>query len=156
MTDIALFWDPENFVSDIAVNAGALEVDEGLRTAILISLFTDARARPDDVLPTPDADPRGWWGNAFPQDISLAGDELGSRLWLLSRSKTTPDVIARARDYAREAVQWLLDDGVAEEVTVEAERQGDATMPRIAIGIEVTRPGRNQPTRYDFVWEALA
>lgn len=149
MSDIALLLDAEAFAFDIHVVDGSLAVDDGLKTAIALSLFTDARARADDALPTADADPRGWWGNAFPQEDALADDELGSRLWLLERSKTTADVVARARTYAAEALAWLVQDGIARSVEVETERQGD----RIAIGVMILRPGENQPTRYDFLWE---
>lgn len=64
MTDIALAWDNALFAADLAIEGGRLVTDDGLRTAILISLFTDARANDDDPLPEPGADRRGWWGDA--------------------------------------------------------------------------------------------
>lgn len=76
MTDIALHWDAVLNCADIALKNGALDTDDGLRTAILISLFTDARALDDDVLPAPE-DRRGWWGDAIPE---IEGDIIGSRL----------------------------------------------------------------------------
>ena len=45
---------------------------------------------------------------------------MGSRLWLLERSKETDDVLARAREYAIEALTWLLEDGVARSLDVTA------------------------------------
>lgn len=150
MTDIALLWDADSFTADLALRDGALATDDGMRTAILISLFTDARAEADDELPDSGGDRRGWWGDAFPP---VAGDETGSRLWLLFRSKITPATINRARDYARTALAWIVEDGIAAavDVTVEAQERH-----RLAIGVVLTRPTGPARDRYDFVWEASA
>lgn len=148
MTDIALAWSNESLGGDIALDAGRLATDDGLRTAILISLFTDARAKADDPLPDDGADPRGWWGNSF---APVLGREIGSRLWLLSREKLTAAVVDRARVYAAEALAWLKGDGIVSALFVETARIGNQM---IAIKVTVDRP--NGPARqvYDFVWEA--
>lgn len=92
--------------------------------AVMISLFTWRRANPDDDLP--DGGSRmGWWGDGFPV---VANDRIGSRLWLLSRAKIVPETLTRAKAYAEEALQWLVDDGVAARVLVEVERQGLTTV----------------------------
>lgn len=150
MSDLALVWNPEEFAADIALDAGALRIDDGLRTAILISLFTDARAEADDELPDDGAERRGWWGDAFP---AVAGDETGSRLWLLFRAKITTATINRARDYARAALAWIVEDGIAASVDVTVEAQD---RQRLAIGVVLTRPTGPARERYDFVWEASA
>ncbi|GLS03775.1 hypothetical protein GCM10007860_09200 [Chitiniphilus shinanonensis] len=94
---------------------GLAEGDE-LDTAVLLSLFTDRRAAPNDDV---EGDPRGWWGDAI-----AVGDEravpLGSRLWLLAREKQTASALRRAEAYGREALQWLIDDGHARSVSVAA------------------------------------
>ncbi|MDZ7804345.1 phage GP46 family protein [Thiohalophilus sp.] len=102
---------------DARLSGPELATDDGLRTAVMLSLFTDARATEDDPLPNGARDRRGCWMDSF-----LDNDSIGSRLWLLSREKETPDVLQRARQYAEEALQWLLDDGVAESISVSAER----------------------------------
>ncbi len=45
---------------------------------------------------------------------------LGSRLWLLAREKQLPAVMRKAEAYARQALQWLIDDGIAASVSVTA------------------------------------
>jgi phage gp46-like protein len=50
----------------------------------------------------------GWWGDSYP---AIADDRIGSRLWLLRRVKLTAQTQRDAEFYAREALQWLLDDG---------------------------------------------
>lgn len=125
MTDIALKMFQDSPTSaprfDIAFGSYDVATDDGLRTAVLLSLFTDRRAENDDAVE--DDDRRGW--HAHPKR--------GSRLWLLARAKETPDTLSRAKTYTEEALAWLVDDGVARSVTVEAEWIG-----RGWIGLRVT------------------
>ncbi|QUM72175.1 phage GP46 family protein [Sphingopyxis granuli] len=148
MTDVAIRWSNDSFSGDLAFEVGRLVTDDGLHTAIFLSLFTDARAREDDRLPDEGADPRGWWGNAF---SLVAGRELGSRLWLLAREKITAVTVERARVYAVEALAWLKDDGIVSGLAVEATRM-NAQM--IALKIVIDRPEGPSRQVYDFVWEA--
>lgn len=90
-----------------------------LRRAVTISLFTWRRAGPDDVVD--DSDRKGWWGDCVP---SVAGDKIGSRLWLLQRRTLVADTLKDAQSYAEEALAWLVDDVVVTSVTVTLERQG--------------------------------
>ncbi|MBM3929225.1 MAG: hypothetical protein FJ335_12340 [Sphingomonadales bacterium] len=147
MADLSLaFLNAEIGVADLVVDAGSLATDDGLRSAIVMSLFSDARAGGDDELPV-DADPRGWWGDVVP---SADRDELGSKLWLLDRAKVIPRVLASARDYATAALAWLVDDGVASSVGVDA--SGDSVNGELRLHVTVDRPTSGQPRRYDFVW----
>lgn len=137
---------------------GDLATDAGLRTALLLSLFTDRTAGAEDVLPDPaDADRRGWWG-----DIGLDGaapDPIGSRLWLLAREKSTDATRRRAEIYVREALAWMLADGVAAAVDVEAEWQGFAR-ETLALRITIRRRAAAGATasaeRFEFAWRAEA
>lgn len=146
MTDIALLWDNDAFGADLALAEGDLATDDGLRTAFIISLFTDARARDDDPLPQDGADLGGWWGDAF---ADVEEGPLGSRLWLLSREKKLGSTLLRARDYAAEAVQWLIRAGVCSSIDIEVEAQGNT----LAIALYPTRPNGPTRQRYDFLWE---
>jgi phage gp46-like protein len=97
--------------------AGALMYEDGLATAVILSLFLDRRARADDRLPDPaSTDRRGWVGDAF--DLE---DPIGSRLWLLVREKQTEETRRRAEEYAAEALDWLVEDGLASAVRIRAE-----------------------------------
>ncbi len=109
--DIALDFNNNQF--DIAADNGDLVSEEGLRTALMISLFTDARARDDDEIPDGSNDKRGYWGDADEED------SMGSRLWLLGRAKETQDTLDRGKEYATEAVQWFFKDGIAKQTNVE-------------------------------------
>ena len=110
MTDILLDW--QAFGPDIKIENGDLATDDGLVTAVMVSLFTDARA--DDDVEILDGDRRGWWPDTDEES-------LGSLLWLIQREKATQEVAASARSYAREALQWMIDDDIAEQVNVTSE-----------------------------------
>lgn len=130
------------------INPG-LDSAQPLVRAVIVSLFTWRRANPDDELP---ADMRmGWWGDTF---ATVANDRIGSRLWLLSRSTLTPETVARAKEYAEEALQWLIDDGVAARVDVQAERQGLQTL---ALGVRLYKSDGLVPLdlRFTDVWGFL-
>jgi len=71
---------------DFATLSGDLKKDEGLRTAVIISLFTDRRVNKEDVLLGQSQ--KGWFGDA-PELIENVGDAWGSKLWLLEREKNT-------------------------------------------------------------------
>jgi len=105
---------------ELTVENGDFVNDSTFTTALIISLFTDRRAKEEDPLPDPESNNRrGWWGDNLAE---VQDDRIGSRLWLLSREKTTQDVLVRAKQYAEEAVQWILDDGLAAKIDVTAER----------------------------------
>src|ERR1700750_2247663 len=66
---------------------GTLDDTQALATAIIVALGTDALADKDDILPDPDSTDRcGWWGN-LDADLIWGGWDIGSKLWLLRRSK---------------------------------------------------------------------
>lgn len=92
-------------------------LETSLIRAAVISLFTWRRAATDD--PVDDDERFGWWGDSYP---TIADDRIGSRLWLLRRVKLTADTQRDAEFYAREALQWMLDDGQVLEVDVITER----------------------------------
>nr|BDD45838.1 tail protein [Gammaproteobacteria bacterium] len=117
--DLAIIFTSGNgFRFDIEQADYDLRTESGLRSAVMVSLFTDRRANADDDIPDGTADRRGCWQDSF---LDNAGDSLGSRLWLLGREKEIPQTLVRAQEYAEEALQWLIDDGVARSVTVTAE-----------------------------------
>jgi phage gp46-like protein len=104
---------------DLSVENGDLSPESGLETALILSLFLDRRALADDTLPDETGDRRGW---SLDQYGDLEGDQYGSRQWLLARSRDLDNIAARAKIYSEEAVQWLVDDGVADRVEVAVER----------------------------------
>src|SRR5262245_49969605 len=101
--DIALQWG--GGFADTYIADDDLALDEGLRTAVILSLYTERRAEPDDDIPSGDGDRRGWWADEF---APVAADRMGSRLWLLDRSAQRSDLARRAEEYIREGLAWML------------------------------------------------
>ncbi|MDH4319866.1 MAG: phage GP46 family protein [Desulfobulbaceae bacterium] len=135
---------------DIGLAGYDLTTDETLQTAVILSLFTDRRADPDDELPDGTADRRGWWAEALD---GIEDDRIGSRLWLLAREKQTAEVANRAREYAEEALQWLVDDGVAAKVIVTTEW---IAMGALGMLVEINKPDATKLTyKFDNIWEAI-
>lgn len=125
-----------------------LNSSEPLVRAVAVSLFTWRRANPDDALPGTDR--LGWWGDTY---ATISGDRIGSRLWLLCRSTLTERTVQSAREYAQEALAWLVEDGVATSVEVQAERLG---LSALALGCRINRAdGAPVGMRFSNVWEFL-
>lgn len=104
MPDISLQWNTAANHADFVQNGAVLATGNDLQSAIIISLFSDRIAQPGDVIPDGSNDPRGWWAD---NDVPI-----GSRMWLLKRSKQIPETSQLAYTYIAEALQWLIDDQV--------------------------------------------
>lgn len=151
MADLLTAWTQST--ADWQLKAAALALDDGLQSAVVISLFTDRLAEPGDPLPQLDlwapGGRRGWWGDAF---SDVPGDRIGSRLWLLARAKRLPEVLRQAEEYAQEALQWLVEDGVASGVQVTAST--DASRDLLALEVVVVRSAQPQARyRFEAFWK---
>lgn len=152
MTDIALqlLDDGRDFAA--VLYRGDLIRDDSLRPAVLASLFTDREASPEQLVaagldPT---DRRGWWGDALG---SVAGDRIGSHLWLLNRRKRRNELLPEAKRYGQEALQWLIEDGLASAVAVVASfgERGE-----LLLDIDITKPDGREQYRVGLLWAANA
>lgn len=146
--DAALIW--KEMGSDCALEKLALVKDDSLQTATILSLFLDRRAGDGDDLPDNTGNRRGWWADTYAE---ITGDKYGSRLWLLSREKQLSTVLAKAREYAEEALGWMVEDGVAKSVDV-------ATwfIKTGVLGIRVRIHKPDAPAidyKYEYLWERL-
>lgn len=146
MSDIRTTWAGFVQGADYALEGAGFAEDGGLGTAVILSLFSDRRADPEDDLPERETDPRGWWGDIEP----LAADYvLGSRLWLLGRDKESAETLAKAKLYTEEALAWLITSGAAAAVDVTASvlRRGV-----LLLEVGITRPDRTQQT-WQYTWD---
>ncbi|WP_317201492.1 phage GP46 family protein [Janthinobacterium sp.] len=158
MSDTSIIWDAANGRGDWVLNpstmlAGAMQpggllLSGGdLETAVLISLFTDRIAAQDDVIPDGTGDPRGWWA-----DDPL--HPVGSRLWLLSRAKQTPETLSRAQDYIAEALQWLIDDGVVARFDILVEWTRSSQLGAQVVAYK--KDGTTMSTSFQSAWKGIA
>jgi phage gp46-like protein len=135
----------ENCRGDIAIDRGDLALDGSLRTAVIISLFTDRRAEDDDLVDPNDR--RGWWGDLL---SDVADDKVGSRLWQLGRAKTVQETLNLAEEFAKESLDWMIEDGIASAIECTAEFVGKGF---IGIGIKITKPdGKTETFKFSELW----
>ena len=119
---------------DIDFLLNDIEGDESLRTAILISLYTDARH----------GDQRGWWAS---EEI---GEKWGSRLWtVFEEGKVYKDTKVRLKSYGKECIQWMLDYGVIRSVEVEVE----LTSGKSKMVYKLLPPNDNEMKEFSFYWD---
>ena len=130
---------------DLKLENGDLVADGGLETAIIISLFTDKRVTTEQ-LPEFATDHQGWWGDMLPV---IDGDQIGSRIWTLNRSKITNETLRLHEDYAREALQHLIEDGVVDSIQIDANYNDDFNL---VLDIAIIRPD-NENTRFNVIWD---
>lgn len=144
--DIQLIPTDDNLY-DVVFQNNDLSTDEGLQTAVTISLFTDRRVSAEE-LPQGETDRRGHWGDVLNDD----NDKIGSKLWTLEREKITPQLLEDFKTYCDEALQWFVDDEIAQSVTVTVER---IDLYSISVVIEILRPqDERQRYKYGYLWKA--
>lgn len=150
MSDIATFWNVNNLRGDWTVTNSTLADGNDLTTAVIISLFTDRAAQPGDVIPDGSNDPRGWWGDNQPDGNTVL---IGSRLWLISRAKQTQDTLQKAVTYAKEALQWMITDGVAVNVLVDAQWNAPGFLAMV-VTIQ-KKDGTTEAVNFNWAWSQI-
>lgn len=149
MSDIRLILDNTDFLGDFVKQNNDIAMDEGLESAVFISLFTDARAPDGTVMPDGSDDKRGWWADSLEDEEST-----GSLLWLIDREKEQNKVARRAKQYAENALRWMTEDKVAKTVVVDT---SIITHGELDIRVAIQRPtGDAVEYRYEYVWESQA
>lgn len=117
---------------DITLLNGQPDMDQGLETAVLISLFSGS----------------GWWGNV----ASALDEQVGCELEELTTRTLTNQTRLDAEEAARKALAWMLSAGVAAKVTVAA------TLPALGwlvLAVTIEQPGGSvTELRYQINWAA--
>lgn len=98
---------------DISIVNGLVVGDRAFATASYLSLFGGCQEDDGKV-----DDPKTWWGNRFrgtPED-----EKLVSRVQaFFKRKPVTTKNIQIAEELAKQDLEWLITDGVADDVSVE-------------------------------------
>lgn len=136
MQDIQLIKN-SNDRYDISIANGDVVMDQSFDTAIVISLFSNARADENEV-PKP-SNRQGVW---YSPDV-------GSKLWIALTSRKTNDTLNKARDYTKSCLQWLIDDGYLKNIEVNVELISKG----IVIKVYLIRFDSRIETRFYQAWE---
>lgn len=131
--------------ADIQVTEYTLHRDPTFENSILISLGTDAKAEEGDILPQGEENKNGWFGSI------LLGFNLGSKDWLLSRSKISEETIALKKQYTLQALSWMVGDQIAENIEVQVVRNGKGRLDTKCLIVRQKKP--NVYFKYTDNWE---
>lgn len=77
--------------------------------------------------------------------------DFGARLHLLQRAKNTANTELLAKEYCKEALQWLFDTGKAEKIEVFTERDITQDLHRLKLLIRVTQADGQQVSYATFL-----
>lgn len=140
--------------ADEVQNRGGLRARAQLATAVLICLMTDVRADPTELR---DGDVnRGWPGDGFDLDTEQDERPMGSKLWLLRRRTVDEVETPRlAEDYAREALQVLVDQGAVAAVDVAVTPDPARNHLELAVTLTDVSGATSFAERYRVLWEQL-
>lgn len=148
------------YVGDFAVSAdpadggvGGLVARNPIRTAVLLLLFTDARAEANDLTFEQHGDRRGWVGDGFDVDTANGEAPLGSRLWLFRRSVINEGTLRAVEDEARRALQPLITQGVVVRIDVAGETNPAFNLIRLVVDLYGRDGTRIYATRFDPLWK---
>jgi phage gp46-like protein len=130
-----------------------------LQSAVIVALGSDALAGKSEVLPDLDStDRRGWWGDMDAAEI-WGGWPVGSKLWLLTRTKimgplaSEGGTVARADAYTRAAMRPFTEKRITSKIDVAALRTGTG---RIDVDVVAYRgPEPAVALRYAELWGEL-
>lgn len=140
-----------------AYNAGGLQAEASLQTAVCLCLFTDRFCPPNHALAhlIENGDPRGWWGDGVDLRGDLGEAPMGSLLWLLQRAPATLPIAQWAQTMALEALQPLINQQAVVSVAAQAQLSAPS---RINLAVQLYGRDGAQifARRWDDLWrEAL-
>lgn len=149
-----LVWSPINGFADFSMTTATpsdLQATSALFTAIIICLFTDARATPAEAGGATDC--RGWWGDGV--DLDAGEAPLGSKLWLLMRSTLTDATAAKAIGYAKAALNPLIASGAVGRFVVDA--AADFLNQRLDLTVLAYAPSGGQifGQKFGVIWSQI-
>ena len=148
MSDLALYRRNDGDF-DLAFDEGRgdLLTTESLENTVAISIGTYARERNLGNVANLKPNIGGWWGDALDEKGTLGG-----YLYEAFPGKLTESTADNVETLAGEALQWLIDDGVAKSVNCDASISGDELL---ILNVMIERPeGENEAFLFELNWSA--
>ena len=149
MSDIALKAKQDgSFDLDFDEKSKDLLLTDSLYNAVAISIGTYARKR-DLKLNSAVLDPQigGWWADA----LDPLGT-LGGYLYEACPGQLTDATISKLKDIVAEALEWMIEDGVAKTVDCEVVAEENDI---VAVTVAIEKPdGATDNYKYELNWMA--
>ncbi len=143
ITDAVLSRDSSG-IYDLSLDEnGDIKTENFFDTSILMSIFCERRAS-ENEMPVSHYR-RGWIGNE-----STPSFEIGSKVWLFEQARLTRDTLNGINSVIKEGLQWMIEDGIALEISVSSELNENNS---IGINIIISRPNSKVDKRYFELWE---
>jgi len=130
---------------DIEVENGDFVIDDGLETALIVSLLSDRRADESQVV-QPEFR-RGWIGDLV---ANLIGYKFGSHIWLSEQSRLTQETLNSVQDAAEKSLDWMLSSGLILKVVAKASVTSSSS---ILLNITVTSPDGSVSIKAFNLWK---
>ncbi len=128
-----LYLNPTADGGELIISGGKPQMTDGLETAVFLSLFT-----------------RAWWGNA----LSVSSEKHTSKIPDIMDSKTLSiQTKLEIIDEAKNALKWMLDDGITDEITIDAEIHAPGVL-YMAIKINQPEERENEVFKFALNWKA--
>lgn len=139
MADLRLIVN-ENKELDFNIVGNDFEVDHSLETSVFISL-TKHRYDSETAL-------NGWAG----EEILVGDIPFGSRLYLAMQENITENALNLVNKYVYESLEWMINDKVAKEITVNTQRL-DTNM--VGFSVIIFKPdGITEEFEYFLNWQS--
>lgn len=124
-------------------NSGDIETDETLDTAILMSIFEEARATSSEVPASQSR--RGWIGNE-----TTPAFEQGSKAWEFEQERITGSILAELGVVINNSLGKLVDEGIAVSVNVLTPYLQNGA---VVVPIDIGRDGSEVERKYYSLWD---
>lgn len=145
MSDLALKRRPDGtFDLDYDSETRDLVLTESLEVSVIISIGSDAREKVIGTLSlTPLND--GWWGDAVGDDF-----QLGGYVYRALQGKLAPATLVDLKQYVKDALKWMVDDGVASDVDVDVSIDEQVAVVLVTIAKPSAEP---ENYRFELPWK---
>lgn len=135
-------------ILDISFEDGDIKSVSGFESALLLSILVEKRATASEI-GAPQFR-RGWWGN---EALGFDDYEMGSKLWLLSQHRRNTQGLNQAITFARDSLQWLLDDNLIDEIRVSANYGTGEERDVLNLNIDLLRSQNSVLSRGFKIWQ---
>ncbi len=142
MSDLLLERRKDGFF-DLCFENGDLLMGEFLKNAVLLSIGSMARKVSGFSGKLQDD---GWWG-----EPTFEGDKWGSLVHTLFQNRGDSNTVLLARQYVKNSLQWLIDDGVASDVNVDVRCDAES----LDIDVAVLKGEKVEDYRFNMLWNEV-